>query len=75
MDTVVRLDGAVEQALENLLEAGYFKTRAEAIRAGILSVAKEYGSMPVVGNERRKTGGEHSSIALHEVAKRFGKKK
>ena len=42
METLVRLDGAVEVTLEKLVELGYFKTRSEAIRAGILELGKEY---------------------------------
>jgi Arc/MetJ-type ribon-helix-helix transcriptional regulator len=69
METVVRLEGAVESALESLIAQGFFKTRAEAIRAGILSLAKEYGAMPQGKGNRGATGGSHSSIALHEFAK------
>lgn len=45
MQTLVRLDGAVAQVLERLVGAGYFKTRSEAIRAGILELGKEYGAL------------------------------
>lgn len=45
MQTLVRLDGAVEQVLERLVGAGFFKTRSEAIRAGILELGKEYGAL------------------------------
>ncbi len=45
MQTLVRLDGAVEQVLERLVGMGYFKTRSEAIRAGILELGKEYGAV------------------------------
>ena len=42
METVVRLEGAVEILLKKMIELGYFKTKNEAIRAGILELAKEY---------------------------------
>jgi Arc/MetJ-type ribon-helix-helix transcriptional regulator len=42
METVVRLEGAVEALLKRLIELGYFKTKNEAIRAGILELAREY---------------------------------
>jgi len=42
METMVRFSGIVEEILAELVEAGYFKTRAEALRAGILELGKEY---------------------------------
>jgi len=39
---LVRLEGNVEQILENLVAAGFFKTKTEAIRAGILELGREY---------------------------------
>lgn len=39
---MVHLDGEVEKALLRLVEAGFFKTKAEAVRAGILELGKEY---------------------------------
>ncbi|VVB65757.1 Uncharacterised protein [Candidatus Gugararchaeum adminiculabundum] len=41
-DMLVRLDGSVEETLKRLVEAGFFKTKAEAVRAGILELGKEY---------------------------------
>ena len=41
-DVLVRLDGSVEDVLNRLVEAGFFKTKAEAVRAGILELGKEY---------------------------------
>ena len=48
METVVRIEGAVELVLDRLLEEGYYKTKAEAIRAGILELGKEYS---LIGEE------------------------
>ncbi len=41
-EMLIRLDGSVEQTLNRLVEAGFFKTKTEAIRAGILELGKEY---------------------------------
>lgn len=41
-DVLVHLDGSVEETLKRLVEAGFFKTKAEAVRAGILELGKEY---------------------------------
>lgn len=41
-ELLVRVDGAVEQTLKQLVDAGFFKTKTEAIRAGILELGKEY---------------------------------
>ncbi|MFH1285143.1 MAG: hypothetical protein ABIH99_01030 [Candidatus Micrarchaeota archaeon] len=41
-DILVRLDGSVEEILKRLMEAGFFKTKSEAIRAGILELGKEF---------------------------------
>ncbi|MEW6328747.1 MAG: hypothetical protein AB1468_01385 [Candidatus Micrarchaeota archaeon] len=42
METIVRLDGIVEDVLNELVQTGYFKTKTEALRAGILELGKEY---------------------------------
>lgn len=41
-DILVRLDGSVDETLRRLVEAGFFKTKSEAVRAGILELGKEY---------------------------------
>jgi hypothetical protein len=43
MDTLVKLNGVPELTLNLLLEKGYFKTKAEAFRAGILILGEKYG--------------------------------
>ncbi len=43
MEAVVRFDGAVAVVLEKLVEMGYFRTKSEAIRAGVLALGSEYG--------------------------------
>lgn len=42
MEAVVRLDGAVAIALEKLVDFGYFRTKSEALRAGLLRLANDY---------------------------------
>lgn len=42
MEAVVRLDGAVADVLERLVGLGYFRTRSEAIRVGVLELGKEF---------------------------------
>ncbi|MFH1199965.1 MAG: hypothetical protein V1708_02770 [Candidatus Micrarchaeota archaeon] len=46
MEVMVRLDKAVENVMERLVDYGYFKTRSEAVRAGLLGLGKEYGVLP-----------------------------
>ncbi|MDO8537570.1 MAG: hypothetical protein Q7S21_01675 [archaeon] len=42
METLVKLDGVPEDVLNVLIGRGYFKTKAEAIRAGLLKLGNEY---------------------------------
>ncbi len=42
MESVVRFSGMVDDILNELVSAGYFKTKSEAIRAGVLELGKEY---------------------------------
>lgn len=39
---LVRLEGKPKEILHDLLDKGYFKTKNEVIRAGILQLEKEY---------------------------------
>ena len=84
METVVRLEGAVEQILKKLVRAGYYKTKAEAIRAGILELGREYslvgrGQAALVAKriEEMKAevkAGRKRLISIDEVAKKEGVK-
>ena len=40
---LVRLSGAVAEMLKELVKRGYFSTKAEAVRAGILRLGHDYG--------------------------------
>jgi len=42
VEVVTRLDGAIALGLERLVDLGYFKTRSEVVRAGVLALIKEY---------------------------------
>ncbi|MFH0927795.1 MAG: hypothetical protein V1822_04410 [Candidatus Micrarchaeota archaeon] len=42
MEMVVRFKGITQNILDILVAEGYYKTKSEAIRAGVLSLAKEY---------------------------------
>lgn len=43
METLlVRFSGAIEETLDKLVKEGYFVTKSEAVRAGILQLGKEY---------------------------------
>ncbi len=41
-ETLVRFEGVQEVILDRLTELGVFKTRSEAIRAGLLKLGEEY---------------------------------
>ncbi len=84
VETVVRLDGAIEQILQMLLHRGYYKTKAEAIRAGILELGKEYAlvgspeaDLVIKRIEEMKAEvkeGKKKIIPFDEVAKKIGAK-
>jgi Arc/MetJ-type ribon-helix-helix transcriptional regulator len=40
---LVRLDGVVAETLNELIKRGYFSTKSEAIRAGILRLGETFG--------------------------------
>jgi len=84
VETVVRLEGAVENVLERLIEEGYYKTKAEAIRAGILELGREYAiiggreahlvSRKIEEMEEDVKAGRKKLISIGEVAKKAGVK-
>lgn len=84
-ELLVRLEGAQELILEKLVKLGLFKTRSEAIRAGILELGKEYkvlGSIEEIENElvSRKmkkisdeiNQGKRKLLSMEEVKKKYG---
>jgi Arc/MetJ-type ribon-helix-helix transcriptional regulator len=53
-DVYIRLSGAPEKILEKLIKEGYFKTKAEAMRAGIIQLGKEYSIIGTPAYYRQK---------------------
>lgn len=41
-EVLLRLSGVIERVLNTLVKKGYYKTKSEALRAGILELGKEY---------------------------------
>lgn len=84
MEMVVRMSGAVEVVLEKLVEKGYFKTKSEALRAGILGLGREYRLFEdkdveaelvvrkIKQVEREITDGKRKLVPLDEVIKQAG---
>jgi len=84
-DILIHLDGSVEATLKRLVEAGFFKTKAEAVRAGILELGKEYhvvksreelldelavAKMQRIDEEIKS--GKRKTISEAEVRKKYG---
>ena len=46
MQSVVRFDGVVDRLLAQMIKEGYYKTKTEALRAGVLELADRYGLLP-----------------------------
>ncbi|MFH1106406.1 MAG: hypothetical protein V1787_00770 [Candidatus Micrarchaeota archaeon] len=83
MEMVVRMEGMVENVLNRLVEKGYFKTKSEAVRAGILELGKEYAlvgsekylvSRKIARLERLADQGKLKFTPLEEVARKAGVK-
>ena len=43
METLIKMEGIPENVLNLLIDKGYFKTKTETIRAGILALGEKYG--------------------------------
>lgn len=72
MNMNVRVEGMVELVLERLVELGYFKSKNDIIRMGILEVAKEYNILPTPKEVEeyllaRKMGKIHAGIKSGKV--------
>ena len=84
METVVRLEGAIEGIVEKLLAQGYYKTKAEVIRAGILELGREHSLIGFSSDQLavRKMAkidaeidaGKRKMTPLSEVMKKYGVK-
>lgn len=84
-DVLVHLEGAVEKTLQRLVSTGFFKTKSEAIRAGILELGKDYqiiksreeimDELAVEKMQRMNAeirGGRRKALSEEEVARKYG---
>ncbi|MCK4328063.1 MAG: hypothetical protein KAW41_06400 [Candidatus Diapherotrites archaeon] len=84
-DVLVHLDGAVEKTLLRLVNTGFFKTKSEAVRAGILELGKEYHVIKsreermdelalekMQGIDAEIKGGKRKTFTEKQVAKQYG---
>lgn len=62
----VRVRGATARMLDELVERGYYSTKAEALRAGILHLAEEYGMIGSPTYYRRMLKSEIGRKIKHE---------
>lgn len=84
-EILVRFEAAQELVLEKLLDLGIFKTKSEAIRAGILELGKEYNmfksaqeledelvvkKMKIVSKEIDE--GKRKVFTLEQAGKKYG---
>ena len=79
---LIRVEGVVESVLEKLVEDGYYKTKNEAVRAGILELGREYAliggrearsvSRKIRKMERQVKQGRKKFVSIEQVAKRAG---
>ncbi len=47
METLVKMEGMPVKIMDELIKKGYFKTRTEAFRAGIMELGKGFGIMKI----------------------------
>jgi len=66
MAITVRVRGATAKMLEELVEKGYYSTKDEALRAGILHLAEEYGMIGAPMYYRRMLKSEIVRQIKHE---------
>jgi Arc/MetJ-type ribon-helix-helix transcriptional regulator len=53
---LVRLNGTPAEILKELVERGYFNTKSEALRAGILRLGETYGLLKPASDYWRELG-------------------
>ncbi|KPV62534.1 MAG: hypothetical protein AOA65_1774 [Candidatus Bathyarchaeota archaeon BA1] len=75
---LVRLSGVAAEVLNELVRRGYFATKSEAIRAGVLRLGENFGlfkpSMHYwreLGEEIRRTGKKMTHEEIVEALKRL----
>jgi Arc/MetJ-type ribon-helix-helix transcriptional regulator len=84
MQAITRFDGATETILNKLVDKKYYRTKSEAIRAGVLELGLKWNLSPEDENELviRKMrqmsaevkAGKKKTYTLEEVAKEAGVK-
>lgn len=70
-DILVHLSGSVEATLNRLVEIGFFKTKSEAVRAGILELGREYS----VIKSREELLDELAAKKIQSIEEKIAKKK
>ena len=65
----ITLTGKAEYVLKNLIKNGYFKTREEVMRAGVLELGKEYAMIgsPAYYREQLNTMTQKKKLSIGEV--------
>ena len=84
MQMSVRFDGIIENLINKLVKLGYFKSKNDALRAGILELGKEYNLLPkdkeiekrllklkIEGLERKRKNGKLKTISLKKIKKKY----
>lgn len=67
MEVVVKLNGAQEDAVDTLVSLGYFQTRAEVIRAGVLSIAEKYNALKTPNQVLDELAAEKMELISKEI--------
>jgi len=77
---LVRLSGAVADVLNELVRRGYFATKSEAIRVGVLRLGENFGLFKPamhywreLGEEIKRTGKKMTHDEIVEALKRLEK--
>ncbi|MCD6226872.1 hypothetical protein J7J90_00045 [Candidatus Micrarchaeota archaeon] len=83
MDVLVRFTDVPEYILEYLIEKGYYKTKAEAIRSAVFNLAREYHifdkeefllKQKLSELEEKRKKGKLKTETLKQVKKKYGVK-
>ncbi len=85
METLVKMSGVPEDVLNILIGNGYFKTKSEAIRAGILQLGKEYDvlknpsemekeliALKIIKEEKELKKKKLKNLSEEEVKEKYG---
>lgn len=75
---LIRLSGTTAELLNELVERGYFSTKSEALRAGILKLSESYGLIQAasdywkeLGDSIRRSGRKLTHAKIVEGIKRL----